>query len=209
MRHVICCRPIRPLQVARNRLERRNVNQMQVVSFVTEEVWSSTERTRLMLKDTAQHRILLHNIRSQSFDGFAVACLSKVRPLNKMSITASAHQVSCYRRILSKVTDCLIGYVLQHPYRVACKVWVQDVELRLRCTTWGIPPNIVVIRPGIMHQHPEFTYLVDVLAVDFEIVDGLGGLMEGEMQDNCGTGVALERLALGQLSQRDPVAAVQ
>jgi hypothetical protein len=34
-------------------------------------------------------------------------------------------------------------------------------------------PNLVVIRPGIMHQHAEFTYLVDVLAVDFEIVDGL------------------------------------
>jgi hypothetical protein len=60
-----------------------------------------------------------------------------------------------------------------------------------------------------MHQDPELTYLVDVLAVDFEIVDGLGGLMEGEMQDNRGAGVALERLALGQLGQRDPVAAVQ
>jgi hypothetical protein len=60
-----------------------------------------------------------------------------------------------------------------------------------------------------MHQQPEFTYLVDVLAVDFEIVDGLGGLMEGEVQDKRGTGVALERLTLGQLGQRDPVAAVQ
>ena len=61
----------------------------------------------------------------------------------------------------------------------------------------------------IMHQDPELTHLVDVLAVDFEIVDGLGGLMEGEMQDNRGTAVALERLALGQLTERDPVAAVQ
>jgi hypothetical protein len=43
----------------------------------------------------------------------------------------------------------------------------------LRCTPWGIPQNIVVIRPGIMHQHAEFPDLVDVLAVDFEIVDGL------------------------------------
>jgi hypothetical protein len=60
-----------------------------------------------------------------------------------------------------------------------------------------------------MHQDPELAYLVDVLAVDFEIVDRLGGLMEGEVQDNCGAGVALERLALGQLGQRDPVAAVQ
>ena len=60
-----------------------------------------------------------------------------------------------------------------------------------------------------MHQHAEFPDWVDVLAVDFEIVDGLGGLMEGEMQDNRGAGVAMDRLALGQLGQRDPVAAVQ
>lgn len=76
MRHIICCRPIRTLQVIGNGLERRNVNQVQVVSFVPEEVWSGAERTRLMLKDATQHRILLHNIRSQTFDGFAVVCIS-------------------------------------------------------------------------------------------------------------------------------------
>ncbi|MFO0264639.1 MAG: hypothetical protein ACK53V_23675, partial [Planctomycetota bacterium] len=73
---------------------------------------------------------------------------------------------------------------------------------------WGISKQLTLFG-CIMHQHAQLAYLVDVLAVDFEIVDGLGGLMEGEVKDKRGAGVALERLALGQLGQRDPVAAVQ
>ena len=41
------------------------------------------------------------------------------------------------------------------------------------CTTWGIPQQLTLFA-RIMHQHAQLADLVDVLAVDFEIVDGLG-----------------------------------
>jgi|LakMenE01Jun11ns_1017448.scaffolds.fasta_scaffold7826266_1 hypothetical protein len=37
----------------------------------------------------------------------------------------------------------------------------------------GISTNLVIIRPRIMHHHTQLADLVDVLAVDFEIVDRL------------------------------------
>jgi hypothetical protein len=59
-----------------------------------------------------------------------------------------------------------------------------------------------------MHQHAQLTYLVDVLAVDFEIVDRLSDARKRYRQNHCHPTLALKRFALDQFTQRDPVLAV-
>jgi hypothetical protein len=55
-----------------------------------------------------------------------------------------------------------------------------------------------------MHQHAQLADLVDVLAVDFDIIDRLGDSRKGYAQNYREAIESLKRLALGWLSGRHP-----
>ena len=59
-----------------------------------------------------------------------------------------------------------------------------------------------------MHQHAKFANLIDVLAVDFDIVDGLRDSRKRDGQNHRKAILTLEGLALDKLTERDPFLAI-
>ena len=60
-----------------------------------------------------------------------------------------------------------------------------------------------------MHQQPELGYLVDVLAMGFKIVNRFGGAVKLERGYRNRAQLGREVLPFDQITQRDPIVAIQ